>query len=184
MLEVTLAKKGYEVVVTKDGSEAWTALQHSDAPKLCILDWMMPGIDGLELCRKIRKKKSPYVYIIMLTAKVESNDIAAGLSAGADDYITKPFNAKELMARVRVGERILDLHKELTDNVAKLELALSRVKQLQGLLPICSYCKKIRNDQDYWEQVESYLTQHADVMISHGICPDCYQKMLKEIHPA
>ena len=101
-----------------------------------------------------------------------------GLEGGADDYIVKPFDLKELRARIRVGVRVLNLQSRLTERLQALEQALHQVTQLQGLLPICSYCKKIRNDQNYWQQVEEYVAAHADVQFSHGICPSCFENEL------
>ena len=180
MLEATLSKRGFDVVVARDGNEAWKVLRRKDAPQLVILDWMMPGVDGLDICRRIRAKERPsYMYIILLTAKDRTDDIAQGLEAGADDYVTKPFRAKELHARVRVGLRMLELQNSLAEHVHKLEDALSRVKQLQGLLPICAYCKKIRDDKNYWQQVEQYITDHSEAKFSHSICPECYEQIIK-----
>jgi DNA-binding response OmpR family regulator len=160
--------------------EAWEALQGDDAPSLAILDWMMPGMDGLELCRRIRKMpNSTPPYLILLTAKGRRADLVTGLEAGANDYVTKPFNREELRARVQVGVRMVELQQNLADRVKALEEALARVKQLQGLLPICSYCKKIRDDQNYWQQVESYIAEHSQAQFSHSICPDCYEKLVK-----
>lgn len=114
LLQALLVKWGYEVVVTSDGNEAWAALQSDDAPKLAIVDWMMPGLDGVQVCRKVRERdSSSYVYILLLTAKSQKEDIIRGIGAGADDYITKPFDANELNARLRAGKRILDLQAEL-----------------------------------------------------------------------
>lgn len=122
LLEANLKKKGYEVIVTKDGKEAWGQMITADPPPLAILDWMMPEYDGVELCRKIRSKKdAPYIYIILLTAKASKEDIVTGLEAGADDYITKPFHPVELHARVQTGERIVKLQKELQAHVEKLQ---------------------------------------------------------------
>ena len=178
-LEVTLVKWGYEVVVTCDGNEAWEAFKH-EMPTIAILDWMMPGIDGAEVCRRARAVETTMPpYVIMLTAKSEKQDVVEGLCAGADDYITKPFNRLELHARIKVGIRIAELQKTVADRVVELELALSRVKQLQGLLPICSYCKKVRDDQNYWQQVDSYISKHSEVAFSHGICPDCYDRLVE-----
>lgn len=177
-LEVTLVKWGYEVIVACDGSQAWQALQ-SDPPSIAILDWMMPGIDGAEVCRRIRAAQSSTpVYIIMLTAKTDKKDLVEGLDAGADDYITKPFDRQELRARIGVGMRIAQLQKNLADRVVELEAALSRVRQLQGLLPICSYCKRVRDDQNYWQQVDSYVSKHTEVEFSHSICPACYDRLV------
>jgi diguanylate cyclase (GGDEF)-like protein len=114
LLEVKLVKWGYEVVVTRDGTEAWQALQAEDAPGLAILDWMMPGMDGIEVCRRIRQEdKDLYTYIILLTALQQDEDLVTGMDAGADDYITKPFKSNELKVRLRAGRRIIDLQHEL-----------------------------------------------------------------------
>ncbi len=181
VLEVTLQKWGHEVVVTCDGAEAWTALQREDAPSLAILDWMMPGMDGVELCRQARQRGGSLasLYIILLTAKGTKEDIVSGLDAGADDYLTKPFDRDELRARVRVGARVLELQSSLTNRLQELEDALSQVNQLQGILPICSYCKSVRDDQNYWQRVESYISDHSEARFSHSICPDCYETTVK-----
>jgi len=180
VLERTLAQWGHEVVSTSDGLAAWEKLQAEDAPKLAILDWMMPGLDGPDVCRKTRElgRREP-TYCILLTAKVEKEDIAAGLEGGADDYITKPFDRRELRARVRVGERMLELRHGLAERVCELESALAQVEQLRGLLPICSYCKKIRTDGNYWQEVEAYIGDHSKVQFSHGICPDCWHDVVE-----
>ena len=181
VLEATLAKFGYEVVVAADGAEAWGELQRADAPTLAILDWMMPEIDGVELCRRVRSLPTTTPpYLILLTAKKEKGDVVTGLDAGANDYLTKPFDRAELRARVQVGAHVLDLQRKLAERVHELEGALSQVKQLQGLLPICSYCKKIRDEKNYWQRVDSYLSEHADVVFSHGICPDCFERVSLE----
>jgi sigma-B regulation protein RsbU (phosphoserine phosphatase) len=179
LLQIMLGKWGYEAVATRDGVEAWEALRQEGAPQLALLDIMMPRMDGLEVCRRVRARRTPVpVYVIMLTAKTLPSEIVTGLEAGADDYLTKPFDSSELRARIQVGERILELQRNLAMRVAELEEALSRVKQLQGLLPICSYCKKIRDDQNYWQQVESYISKHSEAQFSHGICPDCYTQFV------
>ena len=180
LLEAVLVKWGYEVVVACDGIEAWQVLRREDAPRLAVLDWMMPGMDGVEVCRKVRTKENgSYVYLILLTIKQHKEDTVAGLDAGADDYVIKPFDHRELRARVQVGVRMVDLQRSLTEHVSKLENALSQVKQLQGLLPICSYCKKIRDDRNYWHQVEAYVGGHSEAEFTHGICPDCYEKFVE-----
>ncbi|HLJ78681.1 MAG TPA: diguanylate cyclase [Acidobacteriaceae bacterium] len=113
ILEAWLGKWGYAVTATSDGQQAWEVLQREDAPKLAILDWMMPGMYGTELCRKVRTAGGPYRYLLLLTAKTEKHDVIAGLEAGADDYLSKPFDSNELRARLRVGQRILDLQDQL-----------------------------------------------------------------------
>lgn len=180
LLEATLAKWGYEVVMARDGAEAWRALQNEDAPPLAILDWMMPEMDGTEVCRKVRERAaaSP-AYLILLTAKGQREDVVSGLEAGANDYVTKPFDRAELRARLEVGVRVIALQRRLADRVQALEEALARVRQLQGLLPICSYCKKVRNDQNYWQQVETYVSEHSGARFSHSICPNCYEAIVR-----
>jgi sigma-B regulation protein RsbU (phosphoserine phosphatase) len=180
LLQVALRKWGYEVVVTGDGTAAWEVLQSHDAPPLAILDWMMPGLDGVQICRKIRGTPTATPpYLILLTARGQRQDIITGLQAGANDYVTKPFDREELRARVQVGVRIVELQQSLADRVNALEEAMARVKQLQGLLPICSYCKKIRDDQNYWQQVENYISKHSEAQFSHSICPECYDRCVR-----
>ena len=106
MLRALLTKWGYDVVAAHDGLEAWRILESAGAPRLAILDWMMPGMDGVELCRRVRSAaREPYIYILLLTARTESNDLVEGMEAGADDYLTKPFNAQELRVRLATGNR-------------------------------------------------------------------------------
>jgi phosphoserine phosphatase RsbU/P len=179
LLNKILVKQGYEVELVDNGLDAWECLKSDDAPSLAILDWMMPGLDGVEVCRRIRKESAgKHLYVILLTARHDKEDVVTGLVAGADDYVTKPFNSSELCARIAVGLRILRLQMELEDRIVELEAALSTVKRLEGLLPICSYCKNIRDDQNYWHQVDAYVAEHADVQFTHGICPSCFDKLV------
>ena len=180
ILETLLRKWGYEVTTTLDGEAAWEVLRGPNAPSLAILDIMMPGIDGLELCRRLRNSPmSMPPYIILLTAKQGVREIVEGIEAGADDYLTKPYDRDELRVRVQVGARIIELQTKLAERVQQLEVALDHVKQLQGILPICSYCKKIRDDRNYWQNVESYVSDHSQAEFSHGICPSCYETTVK-----
>ncbi len=180
VLGVTLQKWGYELAVTSDGDAALAALQAEDAPPLAILDWMMPGMDGVEVCRRVRQTARPVpTYIILLTAKSGKEDIVAGIEAGANDYLTKPFDRNELRVRVRVGVQMIELQMSLAARVRELEEALAEVNQLHGILPICSYCKMIRDDQNYWQKVEHYITEHSEAQFSHSICPDCYTAVVQ-----
>ncbi|MHC5023104.1 MAG: response regulator [Planctomycetota bacterium] len=180
VLEATLQRWGYEVIVAGDGIEAGDRLVAQDCPRLLVLDWMMPGRDGTEICRQVRARDDGQsFYILLLTARAQKEDIVAGLEAGADDYITKPFNRDELQARVQTGRRIVELNERLAERIDELEAALNQVKQLTGLLPICAYCKRIREGEDYWQAVESYVSSHSDAEFSHGVCPDCYDKFVK-----
>jgi phosphoserine phosphatase RsbU/P len=183
LLESALPRWGYDIITATDGEEAWTLLQESDAPTILVLDWLMPRLDGVEICRRIRAHpRLSSVYIILLTSRTAVEDVVQGLEAGANDYMTKPFDAAELRARMQVGVRVVNLQTALAERVREVEEALSRVKQLQGLLPICSYCKKIRDDQNYWHQVESYVGKHTDARFSHGICPDCTENFRVQLH--
>lgn len=174
LLEATILRAGYEVVATDNGAAAWQALNTQGAPRLAILDWMMPEMDGVEVCRRVRQHAElAYIYLIILTARGQKDDIVAGLQAGADDYLTKPFDPHELRSRMAVGERILNLHAALETKVHQLEDALGHVKQLQGLLPICMYCKKIRDDDATWHRLETYIQQHTEAMFTHSLCNDC-----------
>jgi len=172
-LEAALVKWGFRVRVARDGDEAWRLFQET-SPPLVILDWVMPGLDGVELCRLIRSSSTRLpAHVILLSTRAERRHVVAGLEAGADDYLTKPFDRDELRARLRVGERVVGLQRELRRRVGELESALSQVKQLRGLLPVCAYCRKVRDDRDYWHQLESYVSAHTDARFSHGICPSC-----------
>jgi phosphoserine phosphatase RsbU/P len=180
MLEALLAEWGHEAVGARDGARAWEFLQAADGPRIAILDWLMPHLDGLEVCRKVRAlstRQPPY--LILLTVKGSRSDIVAGLRGGADDYLTKPFDPEELRARLQTGQRIVGLQRILADQVSDLEKALARVQQLQGLLPICCYCKSIRDDQNYWQEVESYISAHSQARFSHGVCPSCFQRVVE-----
>jgi phosphoserine phosphatase RsbU/P len=180
MLEFILAKESYEVISVADGLTAWDLLQAPDAPRIALLDWMMPGMKGVDLCRKLRQESTfDSLYIILLTMKNTREDVVLGLGSGANDYIRKPFNRQELIARIQVGERFVSLQETLAKQMKELQDALSRIKTLHGLLPICSYCKKIRNDQEYWQELESYILLNTGAEFSHGICPDCFSKHFK-----
>jgi phosphoserine phosphatase RsbU/P len=179
ILSRALANWDFEVAVAHDGEAAWD-LVRGQAPQLAIIDWMMPTLDGLELCRRIRLDPArAHMYLILLTSRDSRADVVAGLNAGADDYLVKPFDPDELRARLQVGVRVLRLQERLADRVAELETAVSTVKRLQGLIPICSYCKRIRSEGNDWEQLESYISEHSDAQFSHGICPPCLDAALR-----
>jgi CheY-like chemotaxis protein len=180
VMERTLKGWGYSVGTAQDGTEAWNRLRAEDPPAIAVLDWVMPGLEGPELCRRVRALGRPVpTYLILLTAKVNVDDVVVGLESGADDYVTKPFDRAELRSRLRVGERVVSLQQGLADRVLELETALSQVKQLKGLLPICGYCKKIRDDHNYWQKVETYVAAHSDARFTHGICPTCWTSVVE-----
>jgi CheY-like chemotaxis protein len=180
LLEDTLAEWGHEVVVARDGGVAWDVLRGERRPQLAILDWQMPVINGADICRMVQHERlNPRPYLILLSSRDRTADVVAGLSSGADDYVAKPFDGEELKARLNAGIRILDLQRGLAERVRELEAALAQIKQLHGLLPICMYCKKIRDDQNYWQQVDAYIASHTDAHFTHGICPDCFEQIVK-----
>lgn len=179
LLRHSLERWGLDVTVAHDGTEAWAAVQADPGIAMAVLDWSMPGLDGPEVCRRIRADATrAHLHVLLVTARDGTADMISGLDAGADDFVTKPFDPGVLRARVDVGIRVLKLKERLAERVAELEVALSRVKQLHGLLPICSYCKHVRSDDNYWQQVEHYVAQHSDLQFSHGICPGCYDKVM------
>lgn len=177
ILEVTLRKWGYETISCSDGEAAWAVLQSADSPQLVILDWMMPGMDGIEVCRRARELTGRIsLHIILLTALNRKQDIVAGLGAGADDYLSKPFDSSELRARIQAGQRIIQLQTAMAERVRELEDALAHVKTLQGVLPICMHCHKIRTDRQSWQRIESYLEEHSQAQFSHALCEECLEE--------
>ena len=179
--ETALKKWGYSVHAADSAEAAWEYLKSNPRPAMMIVDWQLPGISGPEFCKQVRETAClKDVYIMMLTSSAGRENMLEGLQAGADDYLEKPVDARFLEARVKVGERIVTLQSDLESKVAELQEALTNVKELRGLLPICSYCKKIRNDGNYWERLESYLSAHTHAQFSHSICPDCYDSVVKQ----
>jgi len=180
IIRALLTQWGYRIVTACDGNEAWDILKSDNCPKLVLLDWMMPGMDGAEICREVRRlPHGKILYLIFLTGKGRKEDIVGGFEAGANDYIVKPFDYEELRGRVNVGRNMVELQSALADRIKELEQAFGHIKTLQGILPICSYCKKIRDDQNYWQQLETYFAAYSDLLFSHGICPDCYDRHVK-----
>lgn len=179
-----LREWGHEPIVTRDGPEALQALWPEEGPRVAIVDWMMPGLEGPEVVRRLRtteheRGESRPIYFLLLTSRDATVDVVHAFRAGANDYIKKPFHKDELHARVDVGIRMQELQEVLSFRVLELEEALRKVHMLQGLLPICSYCKKIRDDQNYWTDVESYIAEYSDAEFSHGVCPDCFAQHLQ-----
>jgi phosphoserine phosphatase RsbU/P len=162
-----LRLEGYDVVEAASGVEAWHQFEQSRFT-LVLADWLMPRLDGLELCRRIRATERPYYsYVILLTALKGKGHFLQAMSAGIDDFISKPFDADELRAKLHVAERIATLQ--------------DRVKRLEGILPTCMYCKKIRDENQTWVSIEQYITKRSNAEFSHGICPDCFTKASAEL---
>ncbi len=168
ILQITLEHYGHEVVVAADGATAWETFDR-DPVRVVVSDWMMPELDGLEFCRRVRARpKTDYTYFILLTAINTGRDnLRQAMDAGVDDFLKKPLDREAVMMRLRVAERILEF--------------TTQIRMLKDLLPICMYCKRIRDDQDYWQQVESYFHHHTGSNFSHGICPDCFTKEMKTL---
>ncbi len=180
LLNAIFTKAGYDVVQASNGLEALEILKSATTPVVGLIDWEMPEMEGIEVCRQARALNPTVpLFLIVVTVRDSKQDVVAGLEAGANDYVTKPFDQTELLARVKIGAQMVELQQALTQHVQELEVALVNVKQLSGLLPICSYCKKIRDDQNYWERVEAYVTRHSEAQFSHSICPQCYEEIVK-----
>lgn len=164
-LMATLRSLGHDAEHVKDGVTAWERL-NAEGYRVVVSDWRMPGMDGLEFCRKLRARTGDYVYFILIsTTRVTKESREAALAAGVDDFLTKPIDVDELGMRLHVAERIITF--------------AAQVKQLESFLPICSYCKKIRDDQKYWQDVEAYFSRQQGTRFSHGICPDCYKRVIE-----
>jgi sigma-B regulation protein RsbU (phosphoserine phosphatase) len=166
ILRTVLEKLGYETVIARDGSEAWDAFD-KEPVRLIVSDWMMPGMDGLALCEKVRaRSQTLYTYFILLTANhTNPENYALAAAAGVDDFLTKPIDREAIRMRLGVAERILKYTAE--------------IRRLKELIPICVYCRKVRDEHDYWERVETYIQKETGSRFSHGACPECYEKELE-----
>ena len=165
ILKFTLEHYGHEVVTAVTGSEAWEKFD-ADPVRVIVSDWMMPGLDGLQLCAKVRERpKTDYTYFILLTAiNTGRENLRQAMSAGIDDFLTKPLDREAILMRLRVAERILEF--------------TTQIRVLKELIPICMYCKRVRDDSNYWDQVEHYIHEHTGSNFSHGICPECFDKQI------
>ena len=181
VLERSLGSWGYEVISCQNGREALRALDVPEPPKLAILDWMMPEIDGLEVCRTIRRTpRLGATYVILLTSRGTKEDLVEGFRAGADDYVIKPFHRDELRARLGAGIRIVELEQSLNQRVRDVESAMAQLTELRGLLPACASCGAAREGVDYRARVEAYLAAHPEAMFSHWVCPQCAPRSARE----
>lgn len=163
ILKLLLETEGHEVVVAADGESAW-ACYNAEPVRVIVSDWTMPGLDGLQLCRRVRDTgRKDYTYFILLTgADTGRENLRLAMDSGVDDFLSKPIDREVLSMRLRVAERILEYARQ--------------IRVLKELLPICMYCKRIRDDGDYWQQVENYIHAYTGSHFSHGICPDCFSR--------
>ncbi len=169
----------FEIVETESGIQA-VNLSKDEEVKIVILDWELPDLDGIKVLNFLRKiYRKSYLYIIMLTGRNKKKDIIYGLNQGADDYLGKPFDLKELIARIKVGKRTILILDTLREKIIALENSIEEINILKGLLPICSYCKSIRVDENYWQKLEDYLLKKTGLKFSHGVCPECYSKHIE-----
>ena len=171
ILQFTLEHYGHEVIAAASGTEAWEKFD-AEPVRVIVSDWMMPGLDGLQLCQKVRERpKTDYTYFILLTAINTGRDnLRQAMSAGIDDFLTKPLDREAILMRLRVAERILEFTKQ--------------IRVLKELIPICMYCKRVRDDSNYWDQVENYIHEHTGSNFSHGICPPCFDKQIGALNRA
>jgi PleD family two-component response regulator len=179
LLSVMLVSRGHKVRLSPNGKLALLNTQNSP-PDLILLDINMPDMNGFEVCERL--KSDPHtrdIPIIFISALDRAADKVEAFRLGGVDYITKPFNVREVLARVTTHLKLRRLQTQLTARVHELEIALAQVNQLEGLLPICSYCQRVRDDQDYWQRVETYISDRTDASFSHGICPDCYDTKVR-----
>jgi DNA-binding response OmpR family regulator len=177
ILAAALQPWPFDVRIVHNGEAAWAALIEC-RPHIAILDWEMPGADGPELCRRARQVPDcAGTYIMLLTGREGRANLIHGLGAGADDYITKPFDREEFRVRMQVGASVAVLQQRLAERVDELQKVLAHVRQLEGFIAICSYCKRIRSDAQQWEQMEQYISDHSHARFSHGVCPECIGRM-------
>ena len=163
LLHGSLLTLGYEVIETVNGASAWDTLGRTGA-RIVVSDWVMPDIDGLELCRRVRaRKEAPYVYFILLTGKMlGAEHYAKAMDEGIDDFLTKPLDVDALRIRLRVAERIVQL--------------TERVRTLEGILPMCAYCRQIRDERGKYQSLEEFVSLKTPAQFSHGVCPECAKK--------
>lgn len=174
-----LEAEGYDLSIAVNGETAIKIARHT-RPDLILLDVMMPGKDGFETCRELKADQvTKDIPVIFVTAKKEVDDIVSGFRSGGVDYIAKPFRQEEVLSRVNTHLQLRRLAIAQEQLIAKLNAALAEVDTLRGLLPICSYCKKIKDEKGAWKKLETYIRTHTQANFSHGICPECLKKTLE-----
>ena len=171
-----LEERAFEVMIARDGEDGIAKASHGQ-PDLILLDVMMPGIDGFETCSRLKSDpRTKEIPVLFMTAMDSVEDKLKGFEAGGVDYIVKPINELETIARINAHLKIRNLQKDLEEKNRRLQQAMDEVKKLQGIIPICSICKKIRDDKGYWKQIEAYIQEHSEAEFSHSICEECARK--------
>lgn len=169
-----LENLGHDVVIAESGDQAWSLLQRTDAPRFAVLDWMMPGLSGVDLCSRLRgTARHRLSYFIIVTANSGKDDLVAAMDAGASDFVTKPFAPSEFLARVTVGVRAMTLQDQLLERIVVLQAAVKEDFNAMPILPVCMYCKSVRDEKDLWHEREEFLVGTIAQKLSHGICPSC-----------
>ena len=171
---------GWEPELALNATVARQTLEANPDIQVVLLDWMLPDGSGVDLCRELKAVAGSSLYVILVTVRGEPEDVETGLDAGADDYLVKPVSPVEVRARVRSGFRAAEAQRQLAERLAQLEQALKRVSNLESLLPLCMYCRRI-NSSEMWQSVEDYLWEQVDVKVSHGCCPDCLSKLTRQL---
>jgi len=171
---------GWKAESALSATTAREALSSNSEIEVVLLDWMLPDGSGVDLCREFKATHGASIYVILVTVRGAPEDVETGLDAGADDYLVKPVSPVEVRARIRSGFRAADAQRQLAERLAQLELALKRVSNLESLLPLCMYCRRI-NSSETWQSVEDYLWEQVDVKVSHGCCPDCLSKLTRQL---
>ena len=189
LIERSLQRLGFDSITAKNGEEAWRILNQPDSPSMAILDWMMPGMSGPEVCRRVREAAHEsddhrYKYLILLTAKSKQSDVSEGLRSGADDYLTKPFDLMELQCRLDVGKRVLALNRALEGKIEQHKETMQQLRRIQELLPICMHCSDVRGDDDRWHDLMAFLAENAGVNFSHSVCEICWSEHYPELPQA
>jgi DNA-binding response OmpR family regulator len=174
---------GYEVFTASTARQCMECVKKY-LPDLILMDVVLPDAKGDALCRQIKEDPAlKNIFVVLISGtKTDSAEQADGLEIGADGYIARPITNRELLARINAMVRILKAERERDRLIDQLEDALARVKKLSGLLPICAGCKKIRDDKGYWNQIELYIKEHSDAILSHGICPECIEKYYPDLN--
>lgn len=179
LLSNMLTKQSYKVRLAPNSD---LALMNAQAmpPDLILLDIKMPGLSGYEVCEQLKADpRTRDIPVIFISALDQTEDKVKAFRVGGVDYVTKPFQVEEVLARVRTHLKLRELQQQLAERVRTLEEAMAQIRTLRGLLPICANCKNVRDDQGYWHSVEVYVRDHSEADFSHGICPDC----MKELYP-